>query len=107
MSTKNLTDAQLAEAGVGVTHHFGGGVYIKETLIPAGAKLTQHAHDHDHQSYLVGGQVLVQKGDDVFTLTGPAQLKIPAGVEHGVTALTNAIWLCIWAEDKINPEDTL
>lgn len=99
-----LNDADLALAGIGVAHHFGGGAYAKETLIPAGASLTQHAHEHDHLSYLVSGQVVVQVDGEAMTVTGPRAMLIRAGKEHGVTALTPAVWLCIWATDCTDPE---
>lgn len=96
---KNLTDAQLAEAGVGVMHHFGGKAYVKETFIPAGASLTQHAHDFDHLAYLVSGQVMIDVGGNVRSAVGPHGFKIPKGITHGVTALSPVVWLCIWGTD--------
>lgn len=105
MSERNLTDAELALAGVGVAHHHGGGAYIKETLIPTGASLTQHAHDHDHLSYLVAGTVLVQIGGDVTTVHAPRAMLIRKGEVHGVTAISDARWLCVWSEDRLAVED--
>ncbi len=101
---KAVTDANLALAGVGVAHHFGGGSYVKETKIPAGASLRQHAHSHDHISYLVSGQVVVRVDGEATTVTGPCPMLIRAGQEHGLTAMTDALWLCIWATDLEDPE---
>lgn len=99
-----LTDDQLAAAGVAVRHFHADKSYTMESRIPAGASLTQHAHPFSHTSYLVSGSVLVQKGDEVRQMTGPEQIHIPAGEEHGVTAITDAIWLCIWADDCVDLE---
>ncbi|VTU37011.1 cupin domain-containing protein [Variovorax sp. PBL-E5] len=88
-----------------ITHHFGGGVYIKESLVPAGAVLVQHKHAHDHLSYLVSGSVLVLVDGEMRRLDAPACLKIVAGKHHGVRALTAATWLCIHATDCTDARD--
>lgn len=82
-----------------IQHLFGGGVYVKETRIPAGAALVQHKHAHDHLSYLASGTVELHVDGMVSTLTGPLGLTIEAGKHHGVKALTEALWLCIHATD--------
>lgn len=101
--SKNLTDAQLAEAGVGVAHHFGGKAYVKETFIGAGMSLMQHAHDHDHLAYVVSGQAVLDVDGEVHTVSAPAPLLLKAGTVHGVTAITDVIWLCIWSTECTDP----
>ena len=91
--------------GVGIAHHHGGGAYIKETLIAAGQSLPQHEHEHDHLSYLVAGQVAVQIGDEVTTVSAPRAMLIRKGQTHTVTAITQALWLCVWSEDRLALED--
>lgn len=95
--------AQLDAAGVGIAHHFGGGSYIKETIIPQGASLAQHGHDHDHLSYLVSGEVVVTVDGVARVVHAPACLKIEAHKIHGVHAVTDAIWLCVWATECTDP----
>jgi len=94
-----LKDSDLARIGVDVAHFFGGGAYIKETRIPQGTALTQHAHAHDHLSYLVRGTVRVEAGGGSVTLNGPCCLTLFAHEMHAVHALTDAVWLCVWATD--------
>ena len=101
---KPLTDAQLAAADIGIAHHFGGGCYVKQTEIPAGASLAQHAHDHDHLSFLAKGRVMLSVDGVKRQVDGPACLVIEAGKVHGVQALTDVTWLCIWATDCVDPE---
>lgn len=101
---KHLTDAQLEAAGIGVAHYFGGKAYVKETFIKAGAKLMQHAHEFDHLAYLVSGEVIVQVDGELKPVIGPHGFLIPKGAVHGVTALTNAIWLCIWGTDCVDAD---
>lgn len=82
-----------------ISHHFGGGVYAKETRVPAGMVLVQHKHDHDHLSVLASGRVEVIVDGQRTELQGPACLTIKAGKYHGVRALTDVVWFCIHATD--------
>lgn len=87
-----------------VAHHFGGHVYVKETAIGAGQILVQHKHAYEHLSYLVSGTVELEADGAKSTLTGPAALTIAAGKHHGVTALTDTVWLCIHSTDCTDEE---
>lgn len=82
-----------------IAHHFGGGVYAKETKVPAGWILVQHKHEHDHLSVLASGTVEILIDGQRSELTGPACLTIKAGKHHGVKALTDVAWYCIHATD--------
>lgn len=84
---------------LGVTHHFGGGVYAKETSVPAGFVLVQHKHAHDHLSILAAGTVELLVDGARSELTGPACVTIRAGKHHGIKALTDVSWFCIHATD--------
>jgi quercetin dioxygenase-like cupin family protein len=95
------------EAGIKLTHHFGddgSGVYIKETLIPAGTELAMHSHAFTHKSVLCLGVVRLTAGDDVRDITGPAVLTVKQGVPHRVQALTDCAWLCVHASGETDPE---
>jgi quercetin dioxygenase-like cupin family protein len=100
----NIAD-QLAAAGVGITHHFAGGVYAKETHIPAGTRLAKHSHpSFDHLSALMLGSVVVDVDGKRRLYDAPAMLTIKAGKEHEVTAVTDAVWACIHATEETDPE---
>lgn len=88
---------------VGIRHHFGGGVYAKETLIPAGLKLTQHEHSFDHLSVLASGSVLVGDGVVSQRYDAPACVLIKAGIPHEVVSITDAVWYCIHATEETDP----
>jgi quercetin dioxygenase-like cupin family protein len=90
--------------GVGITHHFVGGLYCKETRIPAGVKLTQHVHEFDHLSILAQGRVSVTVDGVATEYAGPAFLTIAAGKAHEVAALTDTVWACLHATDCTDPE---
>jgi quercetin dioxygenase-like cupin family protein len=95
---------RFAELGVGLMHHFGGGVYAKETLIPAGVKLLQHVHEFDHLSILASGRVHVRiDGGEPVGYEGPACITIAAGRAHEVEAVTPATWFCIHATKETDP----
>lgn len=100
----SLTDKQLDDEGVGISHHFGGGSYIKETHIPRGAKLGQHAHDHDHLSVLVSGAVLLTIDGETDGFDGYKVFTIKAGKKHEIEAMSDSVWLCIWATEETDPE---
>ena len=94
-------------AGINLQHHFGDDgsrVYIKETLIPAGAELQMHTHTFTHKSVLCLGVVRLTAGDETREITGPAVLSMPQGVPHRVVALTDCAWLCVHATDETDPE---
>jgi len=82
-----------------IHHHFSSGVYAKETRIPAGYVLVQHAHKHDHLSILASGSVEMLVDGVRSVVHAPACLTIAAGKHHGVKSLTDVVWYCIHATD--------
>ncbi len=89
-----------------ITHHFGGGVYAKETRIPADSWLVQHAHKFDHLSILAEGSVELIIDGESQIINAPACLTIKANKHHGVRSITDVIWYCIHATDCTD-EDTV
>lgn len=81
------------------------GIYVKRwTVLDAGMVLPQHAHQHDHITYLVSGSIRVWRGDllvgDHFA---PGALKIPARQPHTFQALeNNVVLLCIHNADHLD-----
>lgn len=100
---KHLTAEQLRAVGVDVAHHFGGGAYIKETRLPAGTMLGQHAHVHDHLSVLMQGSVRLIVDGVAQEISAPEVLTLSAGRQHEVQALSDALWLCVWGTDETDP----
>ena len=93
----------LEQHGVGIEHHFGGGVYAKATAIPAGVELTQHRHKFDHLSILARGTARVTVDGREGLLVGPACITIKAGQVHKVQALTDVVWYCVHATECTDP----
>lgn len=94
----------LDEAGIGIEHHFGGGVYAKLTKIPAGTVLDQHRHKFDHLSALMQGVALVTVDGETTAHTAPAMLLIQAGKVHRVNAVSDVVWACIHATNETDPD---
>jgi hypothetical protein len=87
-----------------VQHHFGGGVYAKEAVIPAGSWLMQHTHKFDHLSILAKGSIELIVDGSSSIVHAPTCLTISAGKHHGVKSLTDVIWYCIHATDCTDEE---
>lgn len=100
-------EEQLIELGGSIQHHFGGGVYIKQTAIPAGTYLEQHRHDHDHLSVLVSGWVRLEVDGEAKDVSAPAVLVLEARSVHKVTAYTDSIWLCVWGVREGETPETI
>lgn len=92
-------------SSLAITHHFGGGVYAKETNVKAGQILVQHKHEHDHLSVLAAGRVELLVDGVRSEITGPACVTILAGRYHGIRALTDVTWYCIHATDCTDPAE--
>ena len=82
-----------------IQHHFSSGVYAKETRIPAGFVLVQHAHKHDHLSILASGSVELVVDGVKSVVHAPDCLTIAAGKHHGIKSLTDVVWYCVHATD--------
>lgn len=82
-----------------IHHHFSSGVYAKETRIPAGYVLVQHAHKHDHLSILASGSVEMVVDGVKSIVEAPACLTIAAGKHHGIKSITDVVWYCVHATD--------
>lgn len=98
-----MTEAQTSES-VEIVHHFGGGVYAKETYIKAGHMLVQHMHEHAHLSVLASGKVELNVDGQCSDVAAPACLTIEARKHHGIRALTDVVWFCIHATDCTDPD---
>lgn len=91
--------AALHDLGVRIEDHFGENAYIKATYFQPGQGLGQHAHPFDHFSVLVNGTVELDVDGEKQALTGPKILTLEKGKVHTVTALTEALWLCVWGNE--------
>lgn len=87
-----------------ITHHFGAGVYAKETRLHKNEVFTQHKHKHDHISILASGCVAVEVDGQTEIYGAPACILIRAGANHKVVGMMDSTWFCIHATDETDPE---
>jgi quercetin dioxygenase-like cupin family protein len=76
-----------------------GRVFVVETKAAAGLTLESHQHSHAHTSVLVSGKARVTIDGAVQELDGYQILTVPANTQHKVEAITDIVWLCLWADD--------
>ena len=88
-----------------IQHYFSSGVYAKETRIPAGFVLVQHAHKHDHLSILASGSVELVVDGVKSVVHAPGCLTIAAGKHHGIKSLTDVVWYCVHATDCVDENE--
>ena len=88
-----------------INHHFGAGVYAKETLIPAGHVLVQHKHKFDHLSILASGSIELMTDGERKIVHAPACLTIEANKHHGVKSITDVVWYCIHATECTDTDE--
>jgi len=82
-----------------------GSVFIVETKIDAGMFINSHEHKHAHSSVLVSGTADVTIDGITTRMTGYKLVTIPKDTTHRVEAITNVIWLCLWAEDEVSKKE--
>lgn len=85
-----------------IRHYFAGGLYTKETIIPANKCLVQHAHKFDHLSVLAKGSVELIVDGKKSIMHAPCCLTIEAGKHHGVRSLTDVVWYCIHSTNCVD-----
>ena len=88
-----------------ISHHFGAGVYAKESRIPAGSILVQHKHKHDHLSILASGSVELVVDGVKSVIHAPTCITIEANKHHGVKSLTDVVWYCIHATECTDTDE--
>ena len=91
---------------MGVQFHGGGdeGIFVVETIAKAGWALASHEHTHSHLSVLVSGIADVTVNGKTERMTGYQMISIPANTVHKVVAITDIVWLCLWA-DHLAPHE--
>lgn len=88
-----------------IVHHFGGGMYIKETKFKAGEWGEKHTHSFEHLSILASGKVQLTIDNVSVELVGPQILTVQADKVHQVLALTDVVWLCCHSTDCTDPDE--
>jgi quercetin dioxygenase-like cupin family protein len=69
----------------------GDKTLMTEFVLRKGAVLPRHAHPHEQTGYLVRGRILLSVGTEEHDAKVGDSWCIPGGVEHGATALEDAL----------------
>jgi quercetin dioxygenase-like cupin family protein len=77
----------------------GAGIHVKQVTLQANQCVIKHKHEYDHLSVLLSGMVLLETDEYKKILEGPTSVVIKGGLFHKVTTLTDALWLCVHAEN--------
>lgn len=98
------------QAGINVledisTDFEGAGISLKFVPLKKNQFVIQHKHKYPHLSVLLSGKVLLESDGSQKLLDAsiePQSIVIPAGAYHQVTALSDAVWLCVHnKEDEV------
>jgi len=81
-----------------------GKVFVVETKIDAGYLIGTHEHKHAHLSVLVSGTADVTINNVTTRLNGYQIVSIPKNSTHTVVAITDVVWLCLWADNEVSHE---
>lgn len=93
-------NVQMSSALEDVSTDFrGAGLWVKHVPLKAGQCVIKHKHDYAHLSVLLSGIVTVETDEGTHQLDGPTSIVISAGLYHKLTALTDALWMCVHAEN--------
>ena len=81
-----------------------GNLFAIETRAAGGQLLESHVHAHGHLSVLVSGIADVTIAGETKRLKGYQVVTVPANTAHKVVAVTDMVWLCLWADDLVNKQ---
>ena len=89
-----------------ISHHFGGGCYVKLIQLHDGEEVPQHKHKFDHLTALFSGSVVVFVGEEEGKLYfAPDVIEVPKDTVHTFTAVNgNAVIGCIHATNITDPD---
>lgn len=69
----------------------GDKTLMTEFVLRKGAVLPRHSHPHEQTGYLVRGRIHLSVGCEEYEAEAGDSWCIPGGVEHGATALEDAV----------------
>lgn len=95
----------MIDIDIGIQHHFGAGVYIRQMKLDAGHFAVTHAHEYDHFAMLGSGEASLECDGIRTEHKGPCVLTIKKGINHRIIAKTEITWFCIHACDAENDSE--
>jgi len=88
----------LEAHGVDMAHLWADKGYAKVYTVPAGKAIRQHKHKINHNGILVLGTARLIFQGKVIELIAPATVNLIAHHVHGIEAVTDIVWACVWPD---------
>lgn len=87
-----------------VHHHFGGGVYARELLIPKDTVLTGKMHTHEHLNIMLSGDITVSTDTGTKRINKPCVIVSKPGTKRAGYTHEDTVWITIHATEETNLE---
>ena len=88
----------MPQVDVPLTHHFGGGLYLREGRVAAGTVFVGKIHKGEHFCILAEGEVtLADANGGTERLVGPCIIHAMPGAKRAVVCHTDIVWINVHA----------
>lgn len=78
-------------------HHFGGGVYARELIIPEDTVLTGKMHTHEHLNIMVRGDITVYTETGEKRISEPCVIVSRPGTKRAGYTHKETVWITLHA----------
>jgi len=87
-------------------HMFGGGIYCREILLPAGSVCVGKIHKTTHPNFIMKGKCIVTSNvsDEPVEIQAPMYFFSEAGVKKVVYAIEDTTWVTVHQTDETDLE---
>jgi len=88
---------EYEQVNLDVKHHFGGGIYARELLIPKDTVLTGKMHTHEHLNIMLSGDITVSTETGTKRINKPCVITSKPGTKRAGYAHEDTIWITFHA----------
>lgn len=81
-------------------HHFGGGVYARELVIPKDTVLTGKMHTHEHLNIMLRGDITVYTETGTKRITEPGVIVSRPGTKRAGYTHEETVWITFHATQE-------
>ena len=87
---------KMPQADIQTIHEFEPGKYIKTMIAPPSCMIIGAEHKTPYKVILKKGTITVNRGDQVYTMTAPAEFDVPVGEKRIGYTLDEVIWTDVY-----------
>ena len=87
---------KMPQADIQTIHEFEHGKYLKTMIAPPSCMIVGAEHKTPYTVILKKGTITVNRGNEVFTLTAPAQFDVPVGEQRIGYTFDEVIWTDVY-----------